>query len=212
MTTRDRHTLFNGELSDAPGRNESWTEYLRYRGSNRWELIIEGTDFCGVSTAEPLKEKISTKALLKWVLDRDSEDGGGLPVDCDNDDDPPKTFGPRAETLREIAVIEGATFCVSCLDGWLAGAWPPMKQQPVVHILAITGVTRRGVWIRIYNSVFVVDTNLGPAYLYPPGHDRRARLLLKTESSMSPGRMVKVPRALLPQIEALKPAFEALKD
>jgi hypothetical protein len=209
MTSHDRHTLFNGELSDAPGRNESWTEYLRYRGNNRWELTIEGTDFGGTSTAEPMKEVMGTKAMVHWVLDRDSENENGSP---DDDGDSSKAFGPYAETLREIAVIEGASFCVACLDGLLTGSWPPVKKQPVVHLLDIKGVTRRGVWIRIYHSVFVVDTNLGPAYLYPPGHDRRAKLVLKNESSMSPGRMVKVPKALMPQIEALKPAFESLKD
>lgn len=59
----DRQFLFRGELSEAPGRNESWDEYLRYRGNNRWELIVEGTDFSGTSAAKPIKEVMSTKAL-----------------------------------------------------------------------------------------------------------------------------------------------------
>ena len=63
-----------------------------------------------------------------------------------------------------------------CQRERLAGAWPPEKKQRAVHTLNIKGVTRRGVWIRIYHTVFDVDTNLGPAFLYPPGADRAAKL------------------------------------
>lgn len=210
----DRQFLFHGELSDAPGRNESWDEYLRYRGNNRWELIIEGTDFSGTIAAKPVKEVMSTKALVTWVSERDAEieEGSTDAVDdleSSQDDDPQRQFGPRAERLREIAVSVGATHCVSCLDGWLAGSWPPEKHR-AIRILDIKGVTRRGVWIRIYHSVYEVETNLGPGFLYPPGADRAAKLILKSERSMSAGRVVKVPPALMAKIESLKPSFEAL--
>lgn len=210
----DRQFLFHGELSDAPGRNESWDEYLRYRGNNRWELIIEGTDFSGTIAAKPVKEVMSTKALVTWVSERDAEieEGSTDAVDdleSSQDDDPQRQFGPRAERLREIAVSVGATHCVSCLDGWLAGSWPPEKHR-AIRILDIKGVTRRGGWIRIYHSVYEVETNLGPGFLYPPGADRAAKLILKSERSMSAGRVVKVPPALMAKIESLKPSFEAL--
>ncbi len=210
----DRQFLFHGELSDAPGRNESWDEYLRYRGNNRWELIVEGTDFSGTIAAKPVKEVMSTKALVTWVSERDAEieEGSTEAVDdleTSEDDDSPRQFGPRAERLREIAVSVGATYCVSCLDGWLVGSWPPEKHR-AIRILDIKGVTRRGVWIRIYHSVYEVETNLGPGFLYPPGTDRAAKLILKSESSMSTGRVVKVPTALMAKIESLKPSFEAL--
>jgi hypothetical protein len=214
MTTsvrkNDRYFLFHGELSDAPGRNESWDEYLRYRGKNRWDLIVEGTDFSGTSAAEPVREVMSTRALVNWVQERDAEIEEAVnDLDESEDEVPQREFGPRAARLREIAISVGATYCVSCLDGWLAGTWPPEKQR-AIRILDVKGVTRRGVWIRIYHSVYEVDTNLGPGFLYPPGADRAAKLILKSESSMSAGRVVKVPAALMSKIEALRPDFESL--
>lgn len=211
----DRHFLFHGELSDAPGRDESWDEYLRYRGDSRWELIVEGTDFSGTSAAKPVKEVMSTKALVNWVLERDAEIKEGSTeavddLDESEDDDPQRQFGPYAERLREIAASVGAAYCVSCLDGWLAGSWRPERHR-AIRILDIKGVTRRGVWIRIYHNVYEVDTSLGPGFLYPPGADRAATLILKSESSMSVGRVVKVPTALMAKIEALRPDFESLR-
>lgn len=213
--TCDRHFLHHGELSDTPGRNESWNDYVRYRGNNRWELITEGTDFGGRGKAEPVLERMSTKALVSWALERDAEISEASLKDSEVQDedanDALRRLGPYGERLREIAVAVGASYCVSCLEGWVAGSWPPKGRQPAAHILAITGVTQRGIWIRTYHSVFIAETNLGPAYLYPPGADRSARLVLKSETSMSAGRIVKVPKALLAQITELRPALAALR-
>jgi len=205
--------LFHGELSDAPGRNESWDEYLRYRGDNRWELIAEGTDFSGTGVAGTIREVMSTKAMVKWALERDEETReasrrGAVPLDEPDDDDPPRQFGPHAARLREIAASVGATYCLSRLDGWLAGSWPP--KQRAARILDIKGVTRRSVWIGVHSGVYEVDSNLGPAYLYPPGADRAAKLVLKSETSTSAGWVVKVPIKLMAKIEALKPDLESL--
>lgn len=218
MASRSRnytyHFLFHGELSDAPGRNESWDEYIRYRGKSRWELIIEGTDFYGTSEAEPVKEVMSTKALLNWVLEQDAQGEAGetKAVDDPNgseDDDLYRQFGPRAARLRDIAGEVGAAYCASCLDGWLAGLWPPEKRQSV-RILDVKGVTQRAIWIGVHHSVYEIDTNRGPGFLYPPDADRAAKLVLKSESSMSAGRIVKVPILLMAKIEALKPCLESL--
>jgi hypothetical protein len=215
------HHLFHGELSDTPGRNESWDEYVRYRGNNRWELIIEGTDFSGSSETKPIKETKSTKAIVAWALDRDAEieedwaeaidddDDDDDDEDEDEDEDVQRQLGPRGERLREIAESVNATYCVSCLDGWISGSWPPER---AIRVLRITGVTRRGVWIRMYHSVYEVDTNLGPGFLYPPDAHRAAQLVLKSESSMSAGRIVNVSNALMAKIEALRPRLEALRE
>ena len=217
------HHLFHGELSDAPGRNESWDEYVRYRGNNRWELIIEGTDFSGGGATEPIKETKSTKAIVAWALDRDAEieedwaeaidnpnddDDDDEDEDEDEDEDVQRQLGPRGERLREIAESVNATYCVSCLDGWISGSWPPER---AIRILNITGVTRRSVWRARYR-VYEVDTNLGPGFLYPPDAHRAAKLVLKSEGSMSPGRVVKVSGALMVKIEALRPRLEALSE
>jgi len=210
------HHLFHGELSDAPGRNESWDEYVRYRGNNRWELIIEGTDFSGSGATKPIKEAKSTKAIVAWALDRDAkiEEDWAEAIDDDDDDgedededeDVQRQLGPRGERLREIAESVNATYCVSCLDGWISGSWPPER---AIRIVNITGVTRWGPW-RTRHRVYEVDTNLGPGFLYPPDTNHAAKLILKSENSMSSGRVVKVSRALMVKIDALRPRLEAL--
>ena len=63
---------------------------------------------------------------------------------------------------------------------------------------------------RIYHSVYDIETTLGPAYLYPPQEDGSAKLVLKTESSMSPGRLVKLPGEVLAKLEALRPELTKL--
>jgi hypothetical protein len=214
---RERHHLFHGELSDAPGRHESWDDYLRYRGNNRWQLIAEGTDFNGMTSAELIEESMSTGALVMWTLERDAERResslGVVEEDVEVDDDTPiRQFGPFGKRLREVAVVVGAPYCVSCLDGWLSGSWPPKKKLPAVRVLKINGVTKRGVWIGIYHRVFDVDTNLGPAFLYPPGADRAGKLVLKAESSSSAGRRAIVPKAFMAKLEALRPVLDALPN
>jgi hypothetical protein len=42
------HHFFEGELTDAPGRNETGDHYLQYKGNGRWELITHATDFSGM--------------------------------------------------------------------------------------------------------------------------------------------------------------------
>ena len=224
-----RHFLFHRELSDAPGRNESWDEYLRYLGNSRWELTMKGTDFFGLMEAKPLREVMTTTRLLNWVLERDEEikenpttslnDQGNEAYSTTSlddkqrstDDDTVSKFGPYAERLREIADSEGASFCVSRLDAWLSGKWPSEKS---VRILDIKGVIRRDVWKGVYHCVFDVDTNLGPGYLYLPNADRTAKLVLKSEASSltSADRIVKVPKRLQSKIAALKPEYDMLRS
>jgi hypothetical protein len=213
LNVTSRHHLFHGELSDAPFRNESWDYFLCYQENNRWVLITEGTDFSGTAELVPTKDAMSTRQLLSWVLERDDDIRDTSLVQVDQPDESieeqdEQAFGPYAERLREIAVEVGADYCVSCLDRWLKGAWPPVAQ---LKILEVRGVTRRGIWIRIYESAYDIETNLGPAYLYPPREDGYATLILKTEGSLSAGRLVKVPGEILAKLEALRPELIKLQ-
>lgn len=213
-TSAERHHFFRGELTDAPGRNESWDHYLRYRGNGRWDLITESTDFSGMEDLPEIKEVMSTRQLIQWAIERDSENeeacqrSGGASDDDDVDGDQ-KSLGPYGERLREIAVDVGATYCVKCLDGWVAGTWPA---TPTLRVLRIVGVERRGVWIRIYHDVYKVETNRGAAYMYPPDQDGHAKVVLASEGSMSPGRKVKLDKHVLSQIVEFEPALKKLKD
>ena len=212
-TLTDKHHFFHGELTDAPGRNESWDHYLRYRGNGRWHLITESTDFSGMDDLPDSKELMSTRQLVQWAIERDSEiESSQLSRDSLDDDDvdeSKKPLGPYAERLREIALDVGATYCVKCLAGWAAGTWPTI---PTLRILKVVGVMRRGVWIRIYHDVYRVETNLGDAYMYPPDQDGYAKVVLKSEGSMSSGRKVKLDKSILKQVGEYEPDLKKLKE
>lgn len=213
-TRADQHHFFHGELTDAPGRNESWDHYLRYRGNGRWHLITESTDFSGTDDLPESKEVMSTRQLVLWAIERDSEieessQHRGNSSGDDDVEEPKKPLGPYTERLREIALDVGATYCVKSLDGWAAGTWPTV---PTVRILKVVGVTRRGVWIRIYHDVYKVETNRGAAYMYPPDQDGHAKVVLASESSMSPGRKIKLDKKVLSQIALFTPALKKLKE
>lgn len=212
-TLTDKHHFFYGELTDAPGRNESWDYYLRYRGNGRWHLITESTDFSGMDDLPNSKELMSTRQLVQWAIERDSEiESSQLSRDSLDDDDvdeSKKPLGPYAERLREIALDVGATYCVKCLAGWAAGTWPTI---PTLRILKVVGVMRHGVWIRIYHDVYRVETNLGDAYMYPPDQDGYAKVVLKSEGSMSSGRKVKLDKSILKQVGEYEPDLKKLKE
>lgn len=212
-TLTDKHHFFHGELTDAPGRNESWDHYLRYRGNGRWHLITESTDFSGMDDLPDSKELMSTRQLVQWAIERDSEiESSQLSRDSLDDDDvdeSQKPLGPYAERLREIALDVGATYCVKCLAGCAAGTWPTI---PTLRILKVVGVMRRGVWIRIYHDVYRVETNLGDAYMYPPDQDGYAKVVLESEGSMSSGRKVKLDKSILKQVGEYEPDLKKLKE
>lgn len=209
---RKAHVLFEGDLSDGPGMDAAWTESVCYLGANRWRLMVKGLSF-------DMKhiERKGTQSLIHWCLEQDSEDPesaacqstdeGASPLDADDNE---VTLSRRTARLLEIAKDENATFCVACLEGLKAGTWPPRKRVAVPRILSITGVTKRGIWLHMYRTAFRVETTRGPGYLERPDNSRFAKLVLQSESSMSQGMKVRIPKRLLPRIKELQPEFDAL--
>lgn len=211
-TLTDKHHFFHGELTDAPGRNESWDHYLRYRGNGRWQLITQSTDFSGMEELSESKEDMSTRQLVQWVIERDEESEESSERNDDSPDavdvdESQKSLGSYAKRLKEIALDVGASHCVKCLDGWVMGTWPSL---PVLRILKIVGVTRRGIWIKIYHDVYKVVTNCGAAYMYPPDKDGYATVALEAQGSMSPGRKVKLDKSILKQVIEYEPDLKKL--
>lgn len=199
----------HGELTDAPGRNEVWDHYLAYLPNGQWELITESTDFSGMVNAAPTKEVMGSRKLLSWVLDRDSEmSDENSPATSDED---VKKLGLFTTRLNEIAIEVGSDYCAALIVRWLSGDWPPGTKTKKLVVRNVNGVTKRGVWIRIYHCVYLVNTNLGPAYMYEPDVDGHAKVILKTDSSMSQGRLVKVPKSILAQVKNFQPTMDFLK-
>lgn len=216
--TRKAHVLFAGYLSDAPGRSESWTEYVTYLGSDRWRLVIEGTTFDGGNSAERQVERMGTQPLIRWCLERDALDAEsaglrsrryGEAVTEDEDDDTAQ-LGERTTRLIEIAKEEGAAFCVACLEGWVADTWPPRKHVAAPRILSIKGVVKRGVWLGVYRPAYSVETTHGPGYMEAPGSNGYATVFLRSGAMSSGGRSVHIPKRLIPQLQKWHAEFEAL--
>lgn len=213
-TTAGLHHFSHGELTDAPGRNESWDHYLRYRGNGRWALITQSTGFSGIEELSESKEEMSTHQLVQWAIERDEENEessqhNGDDSDAFGVDESKKSLGTHATRLREIALEVGATHCVKCLDRWVKGTWP---SAPTLRILKVVGVTRRGMWIRIYHDVYKVETNCGAAYMYPPDKDGYAVVAMEAQGSMSPGRKVKLEKSILKQVGEYEPELKKLKE
>ncbi len=207
-----RHHLYHGELSDMPGRDEIFDEYLTYLGNGRWKLESDGTDFSGLQSAESMSQSFCTKDMINWVLDRDYDDRSEDGLDTEEDSkDYPNVMGPRMQRLYEIAKSESANYCVKCIERWQLDIWPPIKKTPAIKVVEIKGVTLRGVWIRSFKACFDIVTNLGPAFLHPPDNDGNATVLLKSASSMSPGKSIKLNKLLLAKIDELMPQLEELK-
>ncbi len=186
-------------------------DYVRYLGRGQWEWVTKGTDFFGAESGEVIREKMGTRKLLSWVFERDEEllsedeyqelDEDSTEPEDEEPEERPREFGPYADSLRYVAENVGATFCIQCLDRWLLNDWPPKHRPKSVKILEVVGRTQRGIWIRIYHVVFDVMTTLGPAYLYPPEKGGYAKLVMKSESSSSMGRRIRVPNWVMAKIK-----------
>lgn len=210
----DWHILYEGDLSDAPGRSESWTESVCYLGRGAWRLSIDGTDFGGTDSADSMIERLSTRGMVNWALVRDAEDREyvepkAIPLRSSRDLDEDEgrllnELGPRAERLLEIAEQVGADYCARCLRRAAKGSWPP-----VPTIRQVTGVTLRSVW-RSRQPVYTVTTSAGPAYLHPPHADGTASLVMTSEGSMSMGTTISLPKRWRVALEAWRDKLDDL--
>ena len=169
---RAAHVICVGELTDAPGRCEQWTETVIYNGRNRWTLVIAGSDFFGLSQEPQLVERMSTRQIIDWATSRDDEDsqseratrceaasGAG---DQDDADDGESQSGARTMALLDAARAEGADYCIRCLEGYRSGTWPKPRK---LRITAIGNVIERGIWFHITRRGVAVKTTRGDGYL-----------------------------------------------
>ncbi len=214
------HLLVSRLLTDAPGRWESWKEYVGYLGGSRWHLIIEGTDYSGMHTIAPTYAQMGTKALILWAVERDKDDAEGgesdqnTAADSEFNSDDDETgqgvganpeLGDRAHRLRSIARIVGATYCIKCISGYASGSWPTKPSAP--RLLSINGPITRAIWNHVNHRVLDVTTTAGPAYLYPPDGERMAKIVMKSDSSHSMGIVTKLSKAQAAQAAALLQAI-----
>jgi hypothetical protein len=116
MKKNQWHLLFQGELSDAPGRNETWTEELCYLGQNKWLLRSIGTDFSGTSEGETFQEEMDTNSLLERIIDFDGYDLESSSLAPFFDIELTQVIGSRTIRLRELAIKYKLTDCVDKIN------------------------------------------------------------------------------------------------
>lgn len=209
------YVLFKGELWDVPGRMETWTEQVRYLGDNRWELSSKGTDFSGTRDGEASNQIMESTALVSWAIAQDDEDEYSgeekeeveVVEEADEEQEDRRAFGPRASQLLKFATLERDEKCVACLNSWLSGS---SINESMPTVLDVNGVIMKGIWLRIRGVFFEVVTTIGPGYLYPPDKNQKSKFYLKTDSFVTPGRIVSVPDEQMMKIKELQPALEAL--
>lgn len=208
---KEWHLLFEGLLTDAPGRCESWEERVRYLGSSRWRLCSIGTDFAGGTPGNVFSERIGTKRLIEWVNERDAEEpnSSAEPREDEASADS-NTLGPRGTRLKQIAACENATLCTSYLARWERGEWPAAPPAPKIG--DIVGVEKRAVWPRFSHAVYGATTSEGGAFVYPPHEDGTCRLVLKAGGSAQEGWIVRPSRRVLGQMANFKEAFERISE
>jgi hypothetical protein len=114
--------LHGGELSDMPGRCETWQVSVRHLGDDKWQLELSGTDFCGFEEREAEVDTMTTDALVDWALTMDEMEASprprrayrpGCADELPEDDDEVVELGPRASALLRIAELVGAEDCIN---------------------------------------------------------------------------------------------------
>ena len=122
----ERHYLHGGELSNMPGRCETWQAFVRYLGDGKWQLELSGTDFCGFEEWEAEIDTMTTDELVEWALTMDAMEAPARPKrafppgrreEFSDDDDKGAELGPRGSDLLRIAELIGAEcFCKDILS------------------------------------------------------------------------------------------------
>lgn len=69
---RDYLVLYQNWLFDMPGRNESWTVYLKRLENDLWHVIVDSTFYDGTPMEEDEKYTLTTDELISWICERDS--------------------------------------------------------------------------------------------------------------------------------------------
>ena len=120
------HYLHGGELSDMPGRCETWQASVRYLGAEKWQLELSGTDFSGLEEREAELNTMTTDELVEWALTMDEMEATPRPrrvhwssdtEDLLEDDDEETKLGPRGSALLQIAEQVGAKNCIKRILG-----------------------------------------------------------------------------------------------
>ncbi len=129
-----RFLIFEGELSDAPGRYETWTEHLTLLGNDSWEVEVTDTDFSVTGKPETFRAQYSSVDLIEWLRDRD----GDNPIAGN----PPSRVGNRLRALERYARSAGLSRLLTIIDRVRRGNWPPKPKAP--RVLRVSGVTEFG--------------------------------------------------------------------
>ena len=185
----DWHLLFEGELTDAPGRCESWTEHVEYLGDGKWRLCIEGTSFDGTKAEQPNIEEFTTARLVNWVKERsleDEEDGEG-----------------RIEALVGIAKKVGCGECLKLLEKDGKPKSAKRGKGNVPKVTKVIGKGQRTIWLHKTVPAIEVETDQGLGTLVEINGKNVWHLKLKSQTGLNDGFEVELEKPVLDQIKSL---------
>ena len=160
-----RFQIFKGELSDAPGRWEEWTEYLTDLGADCWELEVIDNDHASGEEIPPIREQYSTVDLVEWLRDRDGAD-----QDNDRISNHPRTMvGERLKALERYAKSAGLGHLVTIINRVRRNNWPPKPRAPrVLKVSRVTEFSRPPSGRGPKDKFLVVETENGPGIMSIP--------------------------------------------
>lgn len=210
MANSTKHLLIDEVIE-----GEFWEEYLRYLGTDQWELEA----FCRSSPSSEVNEKViepfSTTKLIFWALESDAmgetssdEDEDAEDEDAEDADDSNSKSGSRIERLLEIAKIVGAENCQQYLHDRKIGKWPPPPSTP--DVLRVTGVGKRAVWTHRWHTVYCVETSSGPGFLYPTSVQGIVRLVLASSNTSDRGWHVTLSKEIAAELSQYQNEYDEL--
>lgn len=167
-----RFKIFEGELSDAPGRWETWTEYLTNLGADCWEIEIIDNDHTVGEVQELFREQYSTVELIDWLRDRDGADQNNAPIAKRT-----PRVGERLKTLERYAKSASLSQLITIINRVRGDSWPPKPKAPrVLKITRVVEFSRPPNGRGPKDKFLVVETENGPGIMSIPVIGQRSSL------------------------------------
>lgn len=182
--------VFDGHLTDAPGRDETWTETVTARADGTWTVSVSGTSFDGTDEAEPDGKDFATaEKMVDFLHARD-----------EYDTPPRRRIGPRLERLAEFAAEHGYDDVLRFIDEIRHPARP--RAPTVRKVLRVVSI---GSWPngRSRKDYLSVETDRGPGVMSMPADGGQWLTVWPGDHPYTPYRWrVRLTRALRDEIAA----------
>jgi hypothetical protein len=107
--------LFDGNLTDIPGRCESWTEEVCCLAKDEWLIRIRGTDFSGMEERDVSIESRTSEGIVDWLDVLDVYDQEMIGCNPFYDNESLELIGERLKRLKVLSAILEDDQVYSCI-------------------------------------------------------------------------------------------------